>query len=190
MQEPPKDIPEDRLFVSVALGLYYKFSFNYKHIGSGASRSAWEYRGGIAKLPVSDACIRFYEEEVCDDRTRDVLASWILTGIWHNWQELDFYTNNRTNLELAEILDYQETDIVNVLTMEKLDHAQRWTKFISDQDPITKLYRGRLVSLPTPEGLVLPEWIKDAPDDCQGGFDKNKVFKIFDYSDIYDRIEI
>lgn len=160
--EPVLDRHKDNadLYIFSCANLNYEFSQKGKYLGQGLSRSCYDMGDYVVKIP------RFYNDK--GDLYNRVLS--IYDGNCDNWAELSLYTNNSTKYALAEILDYKIIGGVHVVYMEKLTETRRW-----------------MISLAEARDRGIPDWFHLVYDGCQAGFDKNGVFKVYDYANEYEQ---
>lgn len=182
-----KGPPVDIATVRKAIDIFEALEEKYELLDQGVTRAGFLVDGDVIKVPVGDEVEYLYKYGSRRNYTR--LCRLIALGNYHNWQELDFYTDNPSDFELAEIKDYNVINGVHISRMEYLDRAMHWGDYFPHPDSVDEngdYYEDKDVHL-SQEGLVLPKWVRYAPDLGQGGFDKDGVFKIYDYSDIRGR---
>lgn len=147
------------LVVETCNDLHIKYATEGEYLGSGISRRVYDMGDYVVKIPY------LLFNKYSNQRNR---SSNIRYGCECNWRELEYYTHNPTKFTLAEVLDYQIINGVHVLFMEKLTETKCWAH----------------IHWTVARAFGLPDWFNSVYDGCQGGFDKEGVFKIYDYADV------
>lgn len=159
--------------IEAAKNMHESYRKVSKALGAGATRRAYDLGDCVVKIPACHLIEYIGTNYISPLSMRLKIAKCVASGNIHNWLEREHYRNGHPVFSLAEVLDYQVIDGLHISFQERLTEFPPGIDHIS-YDNLRKFY---------------PEWIWDAPDGGQGGFDKDGVFKLYDYADIGKRFD-